>query len=179
MPVIKIPFNVSLANVSAPRGHVTTCNAPRETAPAADDFAAERKTLAAFGQQLFEIQRSMQSQAEAVHALVIKAAAAIAGEALGGDDALVEKRVVQFAEVLMRQIQPTQSATAFVHPQCVETLSRWAEEAEADSIEIRPDANLTPGDCRIEVGGKGMVASLESFLTAAAENDVWMRGDGT
>ncbi len=173
MALIKIPFNASLASVSAPRGHVTTSRIPDPTAPPANDFAEERQTLAALGRQLLEVQRSVQTQTEQVHQLVTKVAAAIAAEALGSDDQLLAQRVVHYADLLMKQLQPKQSATAFVHPRCVETLNRWADEASLEHLEIRPDGNLAAGDCRIEVEGKGLVASLESFLAAAAESDVW------
>jgi flagellar biosynthesis/type III secretory pathway protein FliH len=176
MALIKIPFNTSLANVSAPRGRVTTARISAPAAPAdppADDFSEERQTLAALGRQLLEVQRTVQSQTEQVQQLVTKVAAAIAAEALGGDDELLDRRVVHYADLLMQQLEPKQSATAFVHPKCVETLTRWADETTRQQLEIRPDGNLAAGDCRIEVGGKGLVASLESFLAAAAESDVW------
>ncbi len=173
MALIKIPFNASLAKVSSPRGHVTTSRMPESAAPAAEDLAAERQTLAALGRQLHEVQRAVQMETETVHKLVTKVAAVIAAEALGSDDALLAQRVVHYADLLMQQLQPQQTAIAFVHPECVETLKRWADEATLEHLEIRPDGNLAAGDCRIEVGGKGLVASLESFLTAAAENDLW------
>jgi len=176
MPVIKIPFNASLTNVSVPRGNVTLCQVRESASTDRDTFALEQKTLAAFGKQLAEIQRAMQVQNESIHSLVTKVATAIAGEALGSDNELVEQRVIHFAEVLMQQVPAESAAATFVHPDCLDTLKRWATEAGLEQLEIRSDANLTPGDCRVEVGGKGLVASLESFLAAAAKNDRWTKG---
>lgn len=177
MAVIKIPFNVSLSDVSSNRGNVTLCSTPQEPSRV-DTFAAERQTLTAIAGQLGQIQIGLEAQRETVEKLVTKVAAAIAREALGSDDELIDKRVAHFAGMLMNQLPAGQPTTAYVHPKCVETLSEWAEQSSLAHLTIRPDGNLPPGDARLEVGGKGIVAALEAFLSAAAQTDGWAGGEG-
>ncbi len=44
------------------------------------------------------------------------------------------------------------------------------ETSEQLVIDIQSDSTVAPGDCRIETGDKGLLASLEAFLAAASQH---------
>ena len=184
MPVIQIPFTRSLENVSTSHGritvgktHDTASSLPQSNANAVanpnDKIAsAARRTLDTISAQLQRLDVENRNQVAAAEALIVAAATQIAKEALNSENTLIEERVSHFAEVLLRQNHPNQSPVLFVNPDCVDYLNMWLSESKHPPIEIQADAAVQPGDCRIELDDKGFLASLESFLDAAAKRSV-------
>ncbi|WP_182868010.1 FliH/SctL family protein [Rhodopirellula sp. JC639] len=200
MPVIQIPFDRSLANVTLARGPLpaTTPGLPAGASPdltagaaaepltkagsdagatakaesAARDAAREAaalKTLQSIEQQLNLLDAKLEEEFSTIGVQLTAAATQIAKQALGSDSALVEERVAHFANLLLRQVHPSQSAVIYVNPDCVVSLQSWLSQVDYEAIEIQGDATVQPGDCRIESNGKGFLASLESFLDAAGK----------
>ncbi|QDV86358.1 FliH/SctL family protein [Planctomycetes bacterium TBK1r] len=199
MAVIQIPFDQSLANVTVARGPLAmpstsgvssaamnvSANAPaasnpnaRSAAESRDDIAASAlKTLQSIEQQLQHLDAKLNEEFSSIGVQLTAAATQLAKQALGSDSSLVEERVAHFANILLRQVHPSQSAVIFVNPDCVTPLESWLSQVEYEAIEIQADATVQPGDCRIESNGKGFLASLESFLDAAGKQMSMIRGD--
>lgn len=190
MPVIQIPFSHSLANVSLSRGDairnatggepVATPPGNAQTEPVPDSeqsLATDAlRTLDSIAQQIRDLDAKLECELASVGVQLVAAATQIAREALGSDNALLEERVAHFAETLLRQIRPDQSATFFVNPSCMASLQAWMSASDHPPITILPDATVPPGDCRIETNDKGFLASLESFLDAAAKQTALAKG---
>ncbi|QEF97632.1 flagellar assembly protein H [Stieleria maiorica] len=191
MPTIQIPFDRSLANVTLARGPLppATPNLPAGTSPngaasaatepttvaeaesaARDEAAAAAlKTLHSIEQKLKLLDARLDEELSTIGVQLTAAATQIAKQALGSDNALVEERVAHFANLLLRQVHPSQSAVIYVHPDYVVSLQSWLSQIDYEAIEIQGDATVQPGDCRIESNGKGFLASLDSFLDAAGK----------
>ncbi|MCA9136748.1 MAG: hypothetical protein KDB00_08315 [Planctomycetales bacterium] len=183
--MIQLPFPTSLSNVSVTRGAVNRPSTTDSAGPdqsgsnAATVVAAQQvalETLAAIDQKIQSLAANRQDDFSAVGAQLVAAATQIAREALGSENSLIEQRVTHFADVLLRQIHPKQSAVFFVNPDCVAILKNWIDQSEVSDIEIQADATVPPGDCRIELDDKGFLASLESFLDAAGKRTALLKG---
>ena len=176
MPVIQVPFSNSLAKISTSRGRVTQSTV--DHAPVVDEKSAiaAEKTLDAIGNRLRALEQQVHDELLSVRSKVTAAATQIAKEALGSDDSLIEQRVTHFADVLLQQIQPTQRTVIYVSACCVDSLKHLVSESDPTGIEIQPDPTVQPGDCRIETDGKGFLASLDSYLDAAAKQKHSVRG---
>ncbi|QDV45552.1 flagellar assembly protein H [Stieleria neptunia] len=203
MAVIQIPFDQSLANVTVARGplamppttartdaaagaaanppingHAAAQPSARSAAESRDESAASAlKTLQSIEQQLQHLDAKLDEEFSSIGVQLTAAATQLAKQALGSDSSLVEERVAHFANILLRQVHPSQSAVIFVNPDCVTPLESWLSQVEYEAIEIQADATVQPGDCRIESNGKGFLASLESFLDAAAKRMSTARGE--
>lgn len=134
-------------------------------------------TLASIHQTLQGLSATRQSEFSAIGAQLVAAAKQIAREALGSESSLIDERVTHFADVLLRQIHPTQPAVFYVNPECISALKNWLEQSEGGELEIQADATVPPGDCRIELDDKGFLASLESFLDAAGKRTSLLKGE--
>ncbi len=191
MAVIQIPFDQSLANVTIARGPLAIPSATATTSALADSqpiarsasesrdeiAASALKTLQSIEQQLQHLDAKLDQEFSSIGVQLTAAATQLAKQALGSDSSLVEERVAHFANILLRQVHPSQSAVIFVNPDCVTPLESWLSQVEYEAIEIQADATVPPGDCRIESNGKGFLASLESFLDAAGKQLSTIRGD--
>ena len=187
MPVIQIPFDSVPTNVSisrrtgtAPIARDTAADNTHQAAPPATECetsTAAVQTLAAMNAQLTLLDQTLKDELASIGAHLVAAATQIAKEALGSDNALVEERVAHFADVLLRKIPSDRSAVFYVHPSCVATLSDWMSRQQDAAMTIQPDATVEPGDCRIESDDKGFLASLDSFLHAAAKRTSLHRGE--
>lgn len=193
MPVIRIPFPQSPASISVARGSVPVQNpgqlpppaaeppntGPPKAEPVADPMeSAAFQSLQAIHQNLQTLDERLNQELANLRPHLISAARQIACEAIGSEDELVEKQVVHFAEILIRQIRPTSNVVFFVNPRCIAYLTAWLARSDQSDLAVQPDASVAPGDCRIESGDKGLLASLESFLHEAATKTDLARGEG-
>mgnify|MGYP001794534826 CR=1 FL=1 len=169
MPVVTIPFDQPPSNISASHGRVTqvTRDVDAAEAQAASDAL---RAMQSIENELQAIHETMHHACEDAQTRVMSAAIRIAKEALGSENDLIEQQVTHFADVLMQQLQPAPGAVAFVHPSCLQSMQQWKLNQKIPALEIQGDASVAAGDCRIEVNGKGLLASLDAFLDAAARS---------
>ncbi|MCC9602001.1 hypothetical protein LOC67_15675 [Stieleria sp. JC731] len=164
MAVIQIPFPKKLSSVSTTRGHVKNLQVVPEEEPQNDVLEAIGGIAAAIDL----LQQQRQEQFGEISAKLIATACQIARDALGSENELIEQRVNHFTKVLLDELQESKDAIIFVHPTLVETLSQHEAIIQKGSIEILPDTTVAPGDCRVEIEGKGLLASLDAYLDAAS-----------
>jgi flagellar biosynthesis/type III secretory pathway protein FliH len=169
MAVIQVPFGNSLSKISTPHGRVVQSTIQAE--PVVDEAAtiAAKQTMDAISNRLGFLEQHIQHELSSVQSKIIAVATEIAKEALGSDRDLIEQRVAHFADVLLKQIQPTKQTVIYVNVSCIHSLTRLLSESDRAKIEIQADSTIEPGDCRIETDGKGFLASLDSYLDAAAK----------
>ena len=202
MPVIRIPFAQSPASISVARGSVPVRNPvpspappperayterantdrantePAKTEPVADPMeSAAMRSLQAIHQNLQTLDDRLNQELANLRSHLVSAARHIACEAIGSEDELVEKQVVHFAEILIGQMQPSSDVVFFVNPRCIAYLTAWLARSDRSDLAVQPDASVDPGDCRIESGDKGLLASLDSFLHEAAKKTDLARGE--
>jgi flagellar biosynthesis/type III secretory pathway protein FliH len=168
MAVFQIPFRRPPRHITASRGRVTTHRLAAAEPPDRDPARDALESLARIEQALEGLETSVDHQMASVREQIVTIAAGLAKQALNSDHELVEARVQHFAEVLFRQMQASDPLVAYVHPECVSVLRQWAEDGQRQHIQVQPDENLEAGDCRLEADGKGVLASLDAFLEAAA-----------
>ncbi|MCD0459816.1 FliH/SctL family protein [Roseiconus lacunae] len=164
MAVIQIPFPNNLANVSTSHGRVT-----QQTTTSVDNGKAElAEAINAVTAAIETIREDRQQQFATMTNKLIATACQIAREALGEENELLDKRVKHFTETLLGELQESKDATIFVHPSVIKSLAENDLIAQNDAVEIVPDATVAAGDCRVEIDGKGLLASLDAYLDAAS-----------
>ncbi|OYP32290.1 FliH/SctL family protein [Rhodopirellula sp. MGV] len=164
MPTIQIPFPKNLSTVSTTTGHVTQIQAE----PAKNPFDDVVNSIDVMTAAIAELQQSRKEQFEQIEAKLISTACQIAREALGDDHELIATRVKHFTDCLLSELQSSKDAVIFVHPTVVNALAENETLRQHDAIDIVSDTTVQPGDCRVEIEGKGLLASLDAFLDAAS-----------
>lgn len=168
MAVIQVPFGNSLSKISTSHGRVVQSTIQAE--PVVDEAAtiAAKQMMDAISNRLSSLEQHIQHELSSVQSKIISVATEIA-KALGSDQDLIEQRVAHFADVLLKQIQPTKQTVIYVNASCIHSVTRLLSESDRTQILIQADSTIEPGDCRIETDGKGFLASLDSYLDAAAK----------
>ena len=123
------------------------------------------ESLSAIANRLTQLQGALASERQRLGQQVVQAATEVARAVLR-DQELVQQRVVQFVQIATEQIDSNHHQTALVHPSCVDAVQSWLDESEAKSLHVIGDDTVSPGDCRIDCGDRGVTATLDAFLAA-------------
>ncbi len=139
--------------------------APKPSPPPVD---LAMQTLDAIKNELRKTTAELSSQHAALQSTAASYAIEIVRVFLGSTSDAVEQRLQQN---VIRVLQHPDAVIVklHVHSSCHESIKRWLNE-ESDllipdlAIEVLEDDSLSPGDCRVDFGQSGRLASLEDQL---------------
>ena len=176
MAVVQLPFSNSLSRISTSHGRVI--QSAVQVDPMVEDASmiATKATLGAIGNRFRSLEQQVHHELSLVHSKITAVAMKVAKEALGSESELIEERVAHFAGILLQQLLPTNRTVIYVNASCMETIASLVSESDRVDLIIQSDPSIEPGDCRIETDGKGFLASLDSYLDAAATQNDSARG---
>ena len=117
--------------------------------------------------KLAEIDSMINHAIQGLEDRAVSLAVGLARQTLESDDDLITERVQHFAQVLLKECEDTTLATLFVHPVCIPAIHEALADSSHQHVAIQPDPSLLPGDCRIESGDKGFLASLDALLESS------------
>lgn len=141
---------------------------PAESEAEPDSNTPDPEHLAAIDIAIKQAQAELSSQNQLLQSTAAKFALEIAKVVLGSTDELIEQRLQQNVLRVMQRPDAT-TAKLYVHSTYRESIQQWltdsskAQLPEVD-IEILVDDDLIPGDCRVDFGQSGRLASLEEQL---------------
>ena len=172
----QVQFEIPLVSVSAMGALVVAENLTREALALDDvesgpDLAAEElvQTIQSIEAKLAAISETIQAQNQSVVAAATEYGLEIVRLLLQNDDELIEKRLLRYVEIGLAQNDPEAGEPQiYVHSECLEGLKTWMAAAGKLNLELHADDSILPGDCRIEVGETGLLASVESQLELIA-----------
>lgn len=127
------------------------------------------QTLETIGVRMSQIESGIQTWMQELREHSVCIAIDIAKAVLQTDDELIETRVRQFADFSLESIPSTRLTAVCVHPDCADTIRDWIQSSELGELEIRSDPRIDPGDCRLESGDAGVMATLESCFHSVVE----------
>lgn len=117
--------------------------------------------------KLGEIDSMINHAIQGLEDRAVSLAVGLARQTLESDEALITERVQHFAHLLLKECEDTTLATLFVHPVCIPAIHEAIADSSHQHVAIQPDPTLLPGDCRIESGDKGFLASLDALLESS------------
>jgi flagellar biosynthesis/type III secretory pathway protein FliH len=88
---------------------------------------------------------------------------------LNSTDEIIEQRLRENVTRVLDQPDAYSEATLFVHSDCHDAIQQWLlDSGSFESIEcevkVTVDDQLSPGDCRVNFGNSGRLASFEEQL---------------
>ena len=165
MTTFHLEFTSELRSVCSPVGRITVNELPLESASPDNTHDADAiAVIHAIADKLNDLENLVQGQFDRLQRQIIAVAVDVAKAALNDEDLLIQKRVEHYVQIAVDAMQPAPSKTVFVHPKCSMRVKGWLEKSAVNAIEIKEDDSILPGDCRIESGDAGVLATLDSFL---------------
>ena len=158
MSTFQLEFKPNFAGVTSPNGRVRLrlAQPPNCEPDAIESLQAIASALAAleqsFSQQLIEMQARLTGMAVSIAKIVLH------------DNDLIQSRVETFVNSAIEEFRPAVPESVYVHPSCVDVITKWIESSSQSAVAVQADPNVHPGDCRVEASGVGLVAALDNLL---------------
>jgi flagellar biosynthesis/type III secretory pathway protein FliH len=170
MAEFHLQITPDLSSVTVPGAVVTIQQASTAASPTKSHDAEAVDTLRAIETRLSALEAELHNRMDQVGQRIISLAIEITGSILNEDDSLIEKRVRHYLELALDQSDIVGHRTVYVHPTCVPPIKRWIEETGVDSITVKEDVSVIPGDCRLESGNNGVSLALDAYLDAMSSH---------
>ena len=157
--------NVVSQSVSTPEKVPTQAEASPQAEPT---VASTSQTIDSIRSALEKAVTESSDQHALLQSLAARYAVEVARVFLGSMDELIEQRLQQNVLHVLQHPDAI-IVKLFVHPSCRESIKEWLDE-NGDlripnlGIEVMADDGLAPGDCRVDFGRSGRLASLEEQL---------------
>lgn len=140
---------------------------------ATSTLAALRQASAKFSMISNEVSHRLASLNQSLPSVAM----AVAKAALLSDQDLVNERTKRFVQACL-EFEDSEAVTRIaIHPDCIPALQEYLSSIERESIQIQSDPQLVPGDCRIDNGQTGLIATLDSCLYAVMQQVVSASGE--
>lgn len=122
------------------------------------------QTAKSIESRLNRIDQIIQSQNQLISNAAVEYAIEISKTILQSDDELIKKRIAIYVDQALKNTEPTGPARIFVHSQFTQNIESWISQETELQFVVAADDALPAGDCRIEFGEVGLLASLTHQL---------------
>jgi flagellar biosynthesis/type III secretory pathway protein FliH len=165
MSEFHVAFTINPSSISAPNGRLTIVEAPKVSAAPIKTYDAEAfAAIDCISAKLTELEDLLERRIDLMKQQISSLAIDVARAVVSDEELLIQKRVQSFVQAAFDQQHPSIPRTISVHPECLAPIQRWLQQGSHSGIEIKEDASILPGDCRIESGETGVAATLDAFL---------------
>ena len=122
---------------------------------------------------LTDVLAELSSQRTAFQAAAANYALEIVHVLLGSTSEIIEQRLQENVARVLHDPDAFTVANLYVHSTCRDSIEQWIQKSElTDRLEgklkILVDEKLSPGDCRVDFGQSGRLASLDEQLKLVA-----------
>lgn len=121
-------------------------------------------TAKAIEESVLRIRTTIESQQNQIETFALAFATEFVRTVLGTVDELIQQRLERAVSLALEDVDSELPPKVFVHPSCLQHIQAWLSSNTEFEIEVLPDEALIAGDCRVEFGNEGLLASLDSQL---------------
>jgi flagellar biosynthesis/type III secretory pathway protein FliH len=165
-----VEFAHRLSAVSVPGGRVQVQQHPAASPLPVKNFDAEAMAaLRCLPQRLAEIESMLRDRLDLLQEQIARIAVKVARNVLNDDQVLIQKRVEKYVQIAFDQSPKFVPQTIHVHPDCAAAINDWVEKTGNQTIEVKADMTIAPGDCRVDSSASGIALMLDAYLDAVFE----------
>jgi len=146
----------------------------RETAPQNDSAAIELELLARISEQLSTIQEDLNTILPQIEATAIEFVESFVGLLFQCDSELAQEKIMSNLKTVFSDGQMGAELTVHLNPDMVERIRPQLESIPDLKFQIAEDPLLELADCRIEGGGKAVIARIRRQIEVA-KNHWWSK----